>query len=190
MAVTALPTPGVTPPNWGQQLNDAITSRYDDRVAVDDELQELIPAGVELASAEVAYSFATTFAVFNATAAAVVGAMIIVPPTVGPVRLEYGGDVLITTAGAGLLQIQVWEGVGSFTVPTFTSMPTTAANVSIFAGYSGNGFPMRGVRRLDPSAVDRTFFLAATLYRDGGSGLTAALPNTPENPSYIRAYAA
>lgn len=191
MAVTALPTPGVTPPNWGQQLNDAITSRYDDRVVVDDELQELIPAGMELASSTVSYTFATSFSVSPATATAIIGAVIIVPPTDGPVRLEYGTDALITTAGAGLLQLQVWQDTGGvFTVPTFTSVPVTAANVSIFTGYSGNGFPMRGVRRLDPSAVDRTFFLALILYRDGGSGLAAGVPSSPENPSYIRAYAA
>lgn len=190
MTITPWPTPGVTPPNWGQQLIDAAQSRIDERVAVDDELTELIPAGMELASAEVAYSFGTTFAVSPATAAAVIGAMIIVPPTIGPVLLQWGGDAAIGTAGAGLLQLQVWEGVGSFTVPYWTNIGVVAANVSTGTGSSGNGLPLRGSKRLDPSTVDRTFFLAAQSYRDTGSGLVATMKNNPETPTYLRAYAA
>lgn len=190
MAVTSLPTPGVTPPNWGQQLNDAITSRYDDRVAVDDELTELIPAGMELASAEVLYNFPVAFAVSPATATGVIGAMIIVPPTTGPVELQWGGDAAIGTAGAGMLQLQVWEGVGSFTIPYFTNFPATVDFVSTGTGSSGNGLPLRASKRIDGSTVDRTFFLGAILYRDTGSGLVATMKNNPETPTYLRAYAA
>lgn len=39
---TALPNPGVTPPNWGQQLNDAIDSRYNENLAeIDGKVDEV-----------------------------------------------------------------------------------------------------------------------------------------------------
>lgn len=165
------------------KLGDGVTAWNDLPYAV--EPYNL--AGVELASAEVSYNFPTTFAVSPAQATAVVGAMIVVPATTGPVLLQWGADAAITTAGAGLLQLQVWQGVGSFTIPYYTNIAVIAANVSTGAGASGNGLGLRATKRLDPSGVDRTFFLAAVLYRDPGSGLVATLKNNPETPSYIRA---
>lgn len=142
--------------------------------------------GVELASAEVMYSFGTTFAISPATAAAVIGAMIIVPPTIGPVLLQWGGDAAVGTSGKALLQLQVWQGVGSFTVPLWTSAPLTS---EMATNFSGNGIPLRGTKRLDPSAVDRTYFLAAIMFRDAASSPTGSMKNIPENPSYLRATA-
>lgn len=44
MPITPLPTPGVTPPNWGQQLNDAIESRYQD---LQDQIDLITASDVE-----------------------------------------------------------------------------------------------------------------------------------------------
>lgn len=200
--MTDLPVPGVTPANWGQQLNEAIlglNQSIEDQVTAEaairsssvatltadkaDKGYEL--AGVELASAQVEYAIGTTLAVSPATAAAIVGAMINVPPTDTPVMLKYGCDIGVGVAGGGLLQLQVWQNTnGVFTVPNVTGFPVTA---SMLSNISGSLIPLRGRYRIGPSAVVRNYFLAVILFRDSGSSLTAAVGNAVTSPSYIRA---
>jgi hypothetical protein len=146
-------------------------------------------AGVELASVEVTYSFATAFAVSPATANAIIGARIIVPPTEGPVLIKFGCAASVTVAGLGLLQLQLWYQEGPFTTPAFVSQPVMAAGGVNPAPSSL--YNLKGEYSVEGSSVPRTYFLAVILYRDSGS-LTANVPSTPSNtaglPTYLKAY--
>lgn len=143
-------------------------------------------SGVELANAEVGYAVATTFPVSPASPVGITGAVINVPTLTGPFDIIYGCDARVTTAGGGLLRLDLRETVNFSASQDWAAFPITA-DFSVSLLQSGYKIPLRGRKRFSASDSGKTYFLTILLYRDTSSGLVAVAQNQPDMLTFMTA---
>lgn len=117
--MTAFPTPGVTPPNWGQQLIDAVTSRA---------------PGAELGFSQVTSAFTTTNTNPASVAAAslITGLSVTVVGNGTPVAIKfYAPSVWHSVANASVSGYIVVNGVALVANVGQVNSPSTAAGPAL-----------------------------------------------------------
>lgn len=165
---TNLPTPAVTPANWGQQLLDAIVER--------------LTGSMAYATNESAVG--TTF---GTAATAIPGLTIAIPATAADVVIEWGVTLQLVTAGQG----------AAFTLLYETTTGTAVGLDSVWTHCRDNAYPtttswachsMRS--RVGPSDTSRVFAIYGQVVREAGSSLAVNARNlNGAGRSYVRAVA-
>lgn len=173
--VTDFPTPAVTPPNWGQQLIDAIVSRYTDRVSVDNTQNDQLDALEEKGT--VAYAQNTSaIGHSNLTSLTVVPAMnLIVEPTDGDIWIRWGAYLGNAVVGAGWMLMQLFEIDNDANV----TLLSTSLNREYADGFV-NAFAAQasGEYRIGPVTTVRNFYLATQTWQEAGSSYASYLVNS------------
>ena len=176
MAITPLPVPRITAPNWGKRLNDAITSRYTDLLARLATLTTDIPALVaaELAAyepgLEIAYGERTTTATSTQTVPNATGTISgltsgVITGSGRPVDVRFVCALAFNSVvnKHSFASLMVNGGAGGMAGASHSPVTTT-----------GIGFDF--TRRLVlTNAVDYTFTVA--LYTESGGGTVSAFAN-------------
>lgn len=175
--ITPLPVPRITAPNWGAQLNNAITSRYLKALelinAADDSIPALIAA--ELASyqpgLEIAYGERTTTATSTQTAPNATGTISgltsgVVTGAGRPVDVRFECALAFNSVANKhcFASLMVNGGAGGSAGATHSPVTTT-----------GIGFSFTR-RMVLTDAVDYTFTVA--LYTESGGGTVSAFANS------------
>lgn len=146
--------------------------------------------GDEIAYAENGTAVATTIAVSAAASVVIPGTMITIPANSGPVDVKSKAAFNITTPGAGLIALELWDvtagGVGSYLHSV--GVGVVAAQIALYSGLANT---IMDDYRVDNSSSDRILQLKALLYRDSGSSLIAQIANGLRNsvgqPTSIKA---
>lgn len=145
-------------------------------------------SGVELAYAENNTGSQTTVPVFS-TYVAVPGATIVVPPTDGPVVVEYGAEMRVGTSGGGVGFLVLFQYTidGTGTQLHQSALGYVAAQITAWSGTN----EVKGRMRLAPSASERILGLRTTLIRDSG-GVTLFIGNgiLSGSPTFLAAMGA
>lgn len=181
MALLPLPIPRITAPNWGKQLNDAITSRYNDLLArilaTDTALDDEITAREGQANGEqfaLEVKYGSSISGINNTSVALDGATLVVPPSDTAQILWYAASYSISVAGGGIITLGLYKVAagGTSALYSYTNQlidpnrPTTSI-----------GERLQGRCRIAPHTDYQLFGLTFTMVRYSGSSLAMAILN-------------
>ncbi len=146
-----------------------------------DDSGNTVGYNVELAYAENA---STTTTACSLAGTLIPGCVVTVPASSQIVWLQWSGGFKITTAGAGLLGIAVYDITSTPTVVDSAATPVLAGNAGTYSIYTG----VNGSCRIGQVASTRVFALYALAYQDSASSLAASVRNAAVPKTWIAAF--
>ncbi len=168
---------------WGSQLNTALD-------AIVTEVNRLGTSGAnELAYADNSTGIQTVVS-GQLTYTQIHGCGIVVPPTDGPVNIEWEGfaQVINAASGGGVTYLGLMEvpqpNGGTPTLVVSGACSWTTANTGNFSSFLGT---IRGSYHLPRVTDYRNFVLSGVNLLDTGSSASVYWANSPTNPTYIKA---